>query len=202
MRNLIPRSAIAMLVVLAGSILAMPLAHAADRSGRFAIRGLGSQDCAAFLASTDKPDDYARFGSWLLGYVSARNRAELQTYDFIPTERGVDFPNIVAVVCRTRPQANLAAAAESALVAIAPLKQTSSSPLVEIRTPDGNVMIHQEALRKLQQALIDRRLYRGAADGRSNPPFIDALKDFQRSEKLPATGLPNIDTFIRAIIKR
>lgn len=196
------RSAIAALALSAGSLVPVWPAYAADQSGKFAIRGLGSQSCAAFVAARDRPDDYARFGNWLLGYLTARNRAEANTYDLMPTERGVDFPNVVAVVCSARPQSNLATAAESAITAIRPLRQMSASPLVEIISDGSRISIHQEAVRTLQKALIARQLFGGQADGRPSEAFVAAIKNFQRSERLAATGLPDIDTFIRAIIKR
>lgn len=201
-----PRAAIRHLllsvVIMTGTLLSANAANAADREGKFSVRGLGSRTCSTFLAAANEPVEYDRFGSWLLGYVSARNRAEPETYDFIPTEAGTDFPNIVAVVCKTSPEATLQVAADKAIAALAPMRQTVASPLVQLQSEGRTVAIRQDALRTLQQALIRRKLYKGSADGDSNPRFIAALKDLQRKEGLPVTGLPDIDTFIRAILKR
>lgn len=176
--------------------------HAADTASKFAVRGAGATSCATFLAAADKPADYDRFGNWLLGYVTARNRAEPSTYDFIPTDAGQDFPNIVAVVCKSRPDDTLEAAASGALSALAPMRQTEASPLIDVTVDGQTLRVRQQALRNLQQALATRKFYDGAIDGAPNARFITALKTFQQSEALPATGRPDIDTFIRAMMKR
>jgi hypothetical protein len=188
-------------VVVAGMTFSASAGQAADGTGKFSIRGPGSQSCANYLAAASKPDAYAHFGSWLLGYVSARNRAEPKTYDFIPTEAGTDFPNVVAVICKTRPQSRLEQAANAAITVLGPMRQTVASPLIDVQADGKTVAIRQEALRTLQTALIAKSFYKGKSDGLSSARFIAALKEFQRKEKLPITGLPNIDTFIRAIIK-
>ncbi|MEO7470455.1 MAG: peptidoglycan-binding domain-containing protein [Sphingobium limneticum] len=195
-------SAVIQCVISAGIMLTASTGHAADTNAKFAVRGPGASSCAAYLASANKPADHERFASWLLGYASARNRAEPSTYDFIPTDAGQDFPNIVSVVCKNRLEDTLEAAASKAINALAPLRQTDASPLVDVNADGQMVQVREQALRRLQQALIGKKFYNGAADGAPSAQFIAALKKFQRSESLPATGLPNIDTFIRAILKR
>lgn len=185
-----------------GLLLTASAGQAADRSGKFSIRGPGSQSCAAFLAAAGKPEDYARYASWLLGYASARNRIEPNTYDFIPTEAGADLPNIVAVICRSNDKASVEQAAHSAIAALAQMRQASASPLVEVQADGKRVKIHQEALRTLQTALIARKAFTGKADGFASASLVAALKNFQRKESIPVTGLPDIDTFIRVLIKR
>jgi hypothetical protein len=185
-----------------GLMLWSSVGQAADPRGQFSIRGPGSQSCANYLAAASKPDDYARYGSWLLGYVSARNRAEPNTYDVIPTEPGTDFPNIVAVICKSNVQVTVEQAANSAIAVIGPMRQTAASPMIDVQVDGKTVAIHQESLRRLQQGLIAKNAYKGSADGISSARFIAALKDFQRKEGIAVTGLPDIDTFIRAIIKR
>ncbi|WP_298195237.1 peptidoglycan-binding domain-containing protein [Novosphingobium sp.] len=177
-------------------------AHAADAKGNFAIRGPGSQSCAAYLATISKPDATARYGSWLLGYVSAHNRLDADTYDLLPTEAGGDFVNMVAIVCRTNPQMSVENAANSAVRAITPLRQTVSSPIVQVQSDGKTISIHQDSLKRLQTALIAKQFFKGTATGTSSPQFVDALKAFQRKEGIAVTGLPDSDSFIRAIIKR
>jgi len=189
-------------VIIMGLLVTASAGQAADGSGKFSIRGPGSQSCAAYLAAAGKPEDHARYASWLLGYASARNRIEPNTYDFIPTEAGTDFPNIVTVICKSNGKASVEQAAHSAITALAPMRQASASPLVEVQADGKAVKIHQEALRTLQTALIAKKAFSGRADGLASTPLVAALKEFQRKESIPVTGLPDIDTFIRAVIKR
>lgn len=189
-------------VMIMGLLVTPSAGQAADSSGKFSIRGPGSQSCAAYLAAAGTPEDHARYASWLLGYASARNRIEPNTYDFIPTEAGTDFPNIVTVICKSNGKASVEQAAHSAIIALTPIRQASASPLVEVQADGKTVKVHQEALRTLQTALIAKKAFSGRADGLASAPLVAALKDFQRKESIPVTGLPDIDTFIRAVIKR
>lgn len=200
MPSFILRHALAPIMTM-GLLLTASAGQAADGSGKFSVRGPGSQSCAAYLAALGKPEDHARYASWLLGYASARNRLEPSTYDFIPTQAGADFPNVVAVVCKANDKANVEQAAHSAIAALAPMRQSVASPLVEVQADGKAAKINQEALRTLQTALIAKKAFKGRADGLASAPLVAALKDFQRKESIPVTGLPDIDTFIRAIIK-
>lgn len=189
-------------IMMVGLLIMASAGQAADGSGKFYIRGPGSQSCAAYLAAAGKPEEHVRYASWLLGYVSARNRIEPNTYDFIPTEAVADFPNIVTVICKSDEKVSLEQAAHSAVTALTPMRQNSASSLVEVQADGKTVKIHQESLRTLQAALIARKAFNGRADGLASAPLVAALKDFQRKESIPVTGLPDIDTFIRAVIKR
>ena len=184
-----------------GAGTAAGTARAADANGSFAIRGIGSESCGTYVAALAKPDEFTRYASWLLGYATAHNRLAPDTYDIIPTEPGVDFPGVVAVVCRSNPQMLIENAASSAVTAIRPLRQTVASPLVQVSADGKTVSIHQDSLKRLQAALLAKQIFKGAANGVSSPSFTDALKAFQRKEGIPVTGLPDIDTFIRAIVK-
>jgi len=188
-------------IVCMGMLLTAGSGQAADASGKFSIRGPGSQGCETYLASVGNVQVRARIASWLLGYATARNRLEPDTYDFIPTESGADFPNVVAVICKANQKATIEQAAHAAITALAPMRQSAASPLVELRADGKTINIHQEALRTLQAALIGKAAFNGRADGLASAAFVAALKDFQRKESIPVTGLPDIDTFIRAIIK-
>lgn len=196
------RLALAPMTAAFGLYLGTVTAQAADASGNFAVRGLGSQTCATYVAAVAKPEEFARYGNWLLGYATAQNRTTPDAYDVIPTEPGTDFPNVVAVVCRTNLQMPLENAAASAISVMKPLRQTAASPLVQVSTDGKTVAVRQDSLKRLQTALIAKQMFKGTANGASSAAFTDALKAFQRKEGIPVTGLPDIDTFIRAIVKR
>lgn len=66
--------------------------------------------------------------------------------------------------------------------------QQSRTPLVAGPPQTGVVLEDPETLRALQQALADRRYYRGAFDGKMSPALKDALRRFQADRQLPATG--------------
>lgn len=185
-----------------GMTLCIPAAFAADSNGRFSVRGLGGHSCADYLATAGKPAEMGAYSSWLLGYATARSRTESATFDMLPTQGGLDFVNVVGAVCRQRPSVLLETVADQTLRLLAPLRQAAETPLVQVQADGKSVAIRQASLQQLQTALIAKKSYKGTATGASSPQFVDALKAFQRKEGIAATGLPDIDTFIRAIIKR
>ncbi len=194
---------------LCGAAVSLPLLFAAlpalasDATGKFTARGVGSNPCSAVLTSL-KDDKIATslYGSWLMGYASAYNRNVPQTFDILPTATGSDLMGIVMAVCRISPTASLETATAQALAAIAPMRLTRETPLVKVVSDGKSVDIRQEAVTNLQQGLLDKGLYRGPVNGVSSPALITAIKALQTREKLTPTGLPDIDTLIRAVLKK
>ena len=184
------------------ALLGLPSAlQAADAAGAFAIRGPGALGCTRFLEAGAQSAERATFEGWLLGYATARNRGEPDTYDVIPTESGQEFPALVAAICKIRPEVTVEIAAAAAIQTLQPYRQGAMSPFVEISSDGRTVRIRQKALSLLQQALADQQGYDGAVDGTASPQFVAAIKAFQQRQKLPVTGLPDIDTFLRARLR-
>lgn len=190
-------------IALAGALATiLPLqAHAADPSGKYMIRGAGGQNCEAFLRAAGNPDQVRGFTAWLLGYATAHNHLLAGVFDILPTTDGGDFARMVAVACQRNPAAQLENVAAAVVTTIRPLAQSSETPLVTVTSGEASVQVRQGALRLLQQALAGKRVWRGQADGQTSPQFVQALKDFQKKEEIRVTGLPDIDTFIRAVLK-
>jgi len=201
MSALFSRLARLALALTIGMTLCVPASFAADSNGRFSVRGLGGHSCADYLAATGKPAELGAYSSWLLGYATARSRVEAGTFDMLPTQGGLDFVNVVGAVCRQQQTALLETVADQTLRVLAPVRQAAETPLVQVQADSKSVAIRQASLQQLQTALIARKFYKGTATGAPSPQFIDALKAFQRKEGIAVTGLPDIDTFIRAIIK-
>lgn len=189
------------LALTSGMTLCVPASFAADGNGKYSVRGLGGHSCADYLAAAGKPAEVGAYSSWLLGYATARSRLEAATFDMLPTQDGLDFVNVVSAVCRQQQSALLETVVDQTLRLLAPLRQAAETPLVQMQADNKSVSIRQDSLRRLQTALIARKFYKGTVTGVSSAQFVDALKAFQRKEGIAVTGLPDIDTFIRAIIK-
>jgi peptidoglycan hydrolase-like protein with peptidoglycan-binding domain len=137
-----------------------------------------------------------------MGYTSAYNRHVPPTFDILPTSAGGDLLGIVMAVCRVSPNASLETATAQSLSAVAAMRLTRETPIVKVTADGKTVEIRQEALTNLQQNLSEKGLYRGPLNGVSSPALVAAIKAIQTREKLEVTGLPDIDTMIRAILKK
>ena len=191
------------LVAIAAVALAAAPAIAADDKGAFAVRGVGSDRCDAFLAAVAAKDGLKleRYGSWLLGYVSASNRLIGRTFDAVPSQVPTDVLGIVAVICRNQPAALVDTAASQALVVLNPIRMTADSPLITVSNAGRTLQVRTEALITLQQNLAKKGLYKGPADGKLSPQLAKIIADFQLKEKILISGLPDLDTIIRAGLK-
>lgn len=178
-------------------------AAAADDKGAFAVRGVGSDRCDAFIAAIAAKDGLKleRYGSWLLGYLSASNRLIGRTFDAVPSQVPTDVLGIVAVICRNQPAALVDTAVSQALVVLNPIRLTADSPLITVSNAGRTLQVRTEALIRLQQNLAKKGLYKGPADGKLSPQLAKIISDFQQVEKIQISGLPDLDTQIRAGLK-
>lgn len=176
-------------------------ALASDAAGQFAVRGIGGQSCESFTTALAARQNIGAYAQWLMGYASALNRSTPQVFDVFPTESGLDLMGIVGAVCRTNKTLPIEAAANNALRAMAPARMTKSSTLVTVVNGKTSLSLRSEALQLLQTALIRKKFFKGAANGASSPELVKALTEFQVKEAIPVTGLPDIDSFVRAVIK-
>ncbi len=178
-------------------------ASAADQNGRFAVRGLGSQPCSVLesAVSGKKSMEIAFFANWLAGYITASNRLIGRTFDAIPSEMPSDLIGLVSVVCRQRPTALVETAAAEALGSINKARLQQDTPLVTMTVGDRSLSVRQEAIQLAQTQLVARGLFKGAADGKVSPALYQAIKTYQRQEKLAESGLLDIDVMIRLQLK-
>lgn len=177
-------------------------ASAADANGRFTIRGVGQESCQAYLSALADPANSSRHISWLMGYVTAENRLLQNTYDLLPTLDGLDFVKTVGLVCRSNPQESLALAANNTLVALRPLGQTGETPVVTLSNRGKSLQVRKGVLQLVQAGLAGKGLYKGDQSGNAGADFYKAVEALQQKERLPVTGLPDVDTIIRAVVKK
>jgi hypothetical protein len=189
-------------VVLA--LVAASPAAAASAEGRFAVRGVGTDRCDVFQAALAAKDAVKidRYASWLMGYVSASNRLIGKTFDVLPTLAGSDVLGMVAIVCRSQPATAIETAAAQSLNAISSVRLLRDTPIVPAASDGKSVQIRSEAIATLQTNLTALKLFAGPADGVFSPQLIKAIKALQGVERLPVTGLPDVDTIIRAGLKK
>lgn len=174
-------------------------AWAADEQGNFGLRGYGGRTCETYLGEIPDAGHAANYGSWLMGYATARNRLQSGTFDILPFPDGTVILRAVTAVCGDQPQLTVEQAADEVIRATERLQQASPSEIVTITLDGRTLQIRQNALAAIQQRLSDRGLYSGSADGRWNEATETAVKEFQLREKIIASGLPDLATLIRAL---
>ena len=185
------RAAGAVMIILGATLLAVP-ALAANKSGQFAVEGVGAANCATYLSSrTEKSARFERLIGFVEGYLTAANRYEPSTFDLSPWHNSTGFALILDNYCKAHPKDALVIAAERMVVSFMPLRLAEFSPLLEVGDSNKKTHVYEQILKRAQGALQRRGLYTGAQDGRFSPALRTALLSFQRSAKLAETGLPD-----------
>jgi hypothetical protein len=182
----------AMAVLLAAKLCLAPLAWAADADGHFAIKGVGLQSCADYLAAREaKSPQYHQFGGWMNGYLSATNRYEDDTFDLVPWQSTGMLAAWLAGACEKNRDAQFVRVVTLLVNALGEERLRARSALVEYETDEGTDYVYAEVLRRAQQRLVDAGLYEGPFNGQLDTATKDALSRFQAEQDLAATGLPD-----------
>ncbi len=191
---------LALIAPLAASFLVGNVAKASDADGNFALRGYGGRLCRNYIFESAEPSQADRYGSWLMGYATAYNRLQPEHFDALPFPDGTALFEVVSAICTDQKDITFEAAAHEALQSLAPLRQKRPSEMMTIKSGNQSLTIRQDALQLLQQRLKELKFYAGPVDGQWNRPMAESVKNFQASQKIEASGLPDLATLIRAIV--
>lgn len=179
------------------------LAAASDPKGSYAIRGIGSQECQTLLQELEKDKNGSlSVASWILGYMTAANRYEPTTFDISPVTDVRALTNIALALCQKNPKARLETVLNDMLRAMARARVQADSPLVEMKSGNATAVVRQEVLLAIQQRLNQRGLLKAKPDGSYGPQTDAALKEYQKAEKLPVTGVADAATVLRILVEQ
>lgn len=196
-RYLLPAALVAAVLVL------NPRAEAADAKGNFALRGIGSQTCQAMLDELQKqPGSAVAAASWVLGYISAVNRYEPETFDISPVTDAQSIFNVVVGLCKAHPEVRVQTITNDTLAALGRARVKTDSPLIETKSGNTVASVRVETLTLVQKRLNERGFLKARADGNFGAQTEAAVKDFQKAEKLPVTGVVDSPTIIRLLIEQ
>jgi peptidoglycan hydrolase-like protein with peptidoglycan-binding domain len=188
--------------VLALTVGSTSAALAADAEGRFALRGFGAERCSDAQAQLEADQGAAANGlSWLLGYMTAINRAQSGTFDVSPITDGNAMLQLVVGLCQQNPDSLVETVAYDLLRTLAVARVESHSPLVETRANGDVAEVRSETLVAMQNRLREMGHLSGSADGIFGPQTRNAIRAFQRSQDMAATGIADSVTILRLLVE-
>jgi len=177
-------------------------ALAASAKGEFGVKGLGADSCAAFVeASRQKAPSVGEFGGWVEGYITAVNRYRPDTFDIAPWQSTGLLLGLIHAHCQQNPDHRLFDVVHQLQVLLAEDRLTARSEITEASNGKDRVRIYAEVLKRAQQALIDRGLLQGTADGVFGPKTRTAFEALQKKVGLPVTGLPDQETLFELLLR-
>lgn len=171
-------------------------ALAVDESGNYAVKGLGGAQCQSLVTAAEQQNAEAltQMGSWMIGYLSAINQYEQNTFDIIPWQSPQVLLSNMLNVCKANPETTIIQAFLEFAQLLGQFRLTEQSDLITVEHAGQKVVIYKEILRRAQQRLIDSGRLTGKADGVYGPATRGAFERYQTAENLPVTGLPDQPT--------
>jgi Putative peptidoglycan binding domain len=178
------------------------MVQAADSKGHFAFRGVGGQSCKVEMDQMQKdPKEVMIMASWLMGYLTAANREQSDTFDISPVVAPNDLLNAVAGLCRSHPDMPVESVFNGLLRVLSIARNRADTPIVETRSGKNTASVRTETLIAMQTRLVDYGYLKGKPDGAFGAKSEIALKTFQKDQKLPETGVADGTTIIRLLIE-
>lgn len=172
-------------------------AVAADSTGNYSVRGLGSSSCQQFAGAVDaNSPDLRSYIAWMEGSLSTVNRLTPNLFDAVPFNSAGAFAAIVLQICRQQPAAQFNAAVLRGLERLNAVRVTTNSPWVEMTVGTNRVTLRAETLATAQARLGALGLLTTPPDGRFTVATRDAIKRFQQIRRMNVTELPDPDTII------
>lgn len=189
-------------IAIACGWLASYSAQAADAKGNFAVHGIGATSCAETVAAIHQGHVSVRMelSSWLMGYITALNRIDHNTFDIMAIQSPVAVTDLVLNVCTKNDKDNIESVANAIINTVSSIKLTKSSPLLNVSFDGKYVQIRKSTLILLQKYLKNNKFFNGPADGNYGEETRAAIKSFQIQKKLSVNSLPDPQTIIQALI--
>ena len=175
-------------------------AVAEDEKGQFSMRGAGLITCAMYEAEhAAKSEAYLMTAGWIDGYVTGTNQYSPETYDILSFETTELLTEILAKHCKNNPTDRVFAVVKSLFRKLQQDRLQSLSKKVEVVVGERKTSLYIEVLTRIQEKLTTEGFYKEKINGLYDKATIDAMKAFQRSAKLNATGFPDQVTLWRLL---
>lgn len=186
--------------MLAAALMATT-AQAADDDGNYAVRGAGTADCDAYrAAAAGETDGIGQFLRWFEGYITGMNRHAEDTFDQSPVLDISVLGRSVLNLCSNEPELSFEVAVGRTLNALGPIRERTASETRTLSHDGESVVVRDATVLRLQERLNDLGLYDGGLDGLYGPGTRRSILQYQESEDLPTSGLPDAATLLRLLL--
>lgn len=190
-------------LLLAALALPCPPAHAAGAEQTYAMRGLGGASCenlTTALEGASAANLREALGTWITGYLSARNEVEPDTFDVIPLQDPRILSALVEAACKQNPASSIQVTLSAVVGKLSGARAHHDTPAVQLGTNDAPLWIRTEILGLVQTRLTELGLMTAPASlGSFDQATGAALTAYQTQMGLKSTGLPDDVTLLRLL---
>lgn len=176
------------------------IARGADPQGRFAIKGIGTTDCATFVTQANLRGNNAfMYGGWVYGFLTATNKWTPDTFDLVAWEDLETLTSYLYGYCRENPEMRFAQAVFQLSEALYADRVTEALTPVEAKVGDDSVVTYPSALKRAQSRLQAAGYAQVDANGVFDEKTEVALRSYQKAQGLKETGLPDQATLYKLL---
>ena len=185
--------------------LAGNLSFAADQQNKFSARGVGGERCETLVNIIGSRDDAKLskhmpiFLGWIDGYISYINRIEKNTYNAVPFISGPEILALITQQCEAQPNMTIEETVHHTVSVLAKYKIKQESQVVNVIIDNKSAYLYKETIFEIQHKLHELGFLKNPPDGSYNDTTIKAMQLFQKSQNIPESGLPTINTVIKLL---
>jgi len=184
--------------LMAAALLAPTDALAADEQGQFAIRGAGLINCALYSRERAAGRDVSLItAAWADGYVTGINQYAAQTYDLLSFETTELLMAILDEHCQSNPNDPVFGVLTNLFEQIWADRLTEKSEITTIVLAEREARHYVQFIERAQSRLQEEGFYSGPISGEYTALMVEAVKQYQESVGLNATGFPDQVTLWR-----
>lgn len=183
-------------VCVAATLLAATAAPAANEDGQYAVRGIGSTSCGAFVDIIEEDRLPVSYVAWMSGYLSGLNRLEAETFDVSYITQNESMMIMVGRLCSENREIILETAIARLVSFMSENRVKTETEFLRLKVGEQQVMIRQSVYDRFVEILVEKG-FLDTPKGFSEQ-VRDAVVEFQEARGLTQTGLPDENTLVSA----
>ncbi len=165
--------------------------QAADKNEIYAIKGAGVSYCSTFVESMKTRDKYYFvYGGWIEGYLTGLNQQLTDTFDLTPWQTTELMLRVIEPICQQNPEQQFHKVVKAMAGEFSQQKISESGNYIQLEA-DKNLVFQETVIKRIKNTLVEKGFYKGDDNLSWGEPVIAAVKEFQRSQDLEETGLPD-----------
>ncbi|MFQ5589006.1 MAG: peptidoglycan-binding protein [Nitrospiria bacterium] len=185
------------------SLFLTTLSHAADKDGKFAIKGVGNSSCRNFLELSGQASlNKFLYAGWLNGYLTAQNQHLNKTFDLTSWETIHTLGEYLRNYCEKNLDKSFYIAVASMVNGLFDGRVQTFSPTEAFGAGKDGIKIYQYSLARAQSKLKKLGFYKGKVDGKNTDETQRAIKAFQKKKKFLDTGIPDQQTLHALLVQK
>jgi len=190
-------------ILLLTLLFSTAVSHAADKAGKFAIKGVGNSTCTNFLELSEKASlNKFLYAGWLNGYLTAQNQHLNTTFDLSSWETVHTLGEYLRNYCEKNPKHSFYIAAASLVDGLFPNRIQNFSSTESFGIGKNAVLVYQQSLARAQAKLKKLGLYHGEINGKNTEDTQKAIKAFQKKKNFLDTGIPDQQTLHALFVQK